>query len=369
MDNLKNILDERLWNFIKRNYNSENYTGAVLDSIQFIGDLIREKSGLETDGNNLIGQAFGGKNPKIKLNKLQTESEQNIQKGVESTLRGLYSAFRNPRSHTKFVDTEVDSDAIIIFVNHLLKLIDKSKGKFSIDSFVNRITDKDFVNNDKYVQLIIETIPHKKHFDTAFELYKSKDDINTNNLRSVFCKLIMKLTEAEYREIIEAASEELRFAKNDSTVMKNVALFTNSWPHIAEDAKLRAENKLLNCLKKADYYEDQLNRQGVYSSWLSDIVESLSLKNEFGNIIYKKLLNGDKDQQKFVIKYFGDHFEEFHESNFNSLSEILNKELSNGNKVIYDFVTNYISIEEIKNEVSENMMKFEDSDKFDDLPF
>ena len=64
-------------------------------------------------------------------NKLQTETEKNIQKGVEFTLRGIYSAFRNPRSHTKHVDKEEDADAIIIFINHLLKLIDKSKGKFS----------------------------------------------------------------------------------------------------------------------------------------------------------------------------------------------------------------------------------------------
>lgn len=369
MDNMKNNLDERLWNFIKRNYNSENYTSAVLDSIQFIGDLIREKSGLETDGNNLIGQALGGKNPRIKLNKLQTETEQNIQKGIESTLRGIYSAFRNPRSHTKFVDTEEDADAIIIFINHLLKLIDKSKGKFSIDSFLKRITDKDFVNNEKYVDLIIDTIPAKKYFDTAFKLYKSKDDININNLKSVFHKLLKKLTKNENKEIIEAASEELRFTESDSTVMKNVALFKDSWNQIAEDAKLRAENKLLNCLKDADYYNNELNNNGVYSSWLSDIVEYLSLKNEFGNIIYKKLSNGDKDQQRFLIKYFGDNFEDFHKPIFNDLADILNKQLSNGNKVIYNFVTNHITNEEIKKEVNEAMKNFEDSDKIDDLPF
>ncbi len=369
MENLKGVLDERLWNFIKRNYNSENYTSAVLDSIQFIGDLIREKSGLETDGNNLIGQAFGGNNPKIKLNKLQTETEINIQKGIESTLRGLYSAFRNPRSHSKFVDTEEDADAIIIFINHLLKLIDKSKGKFSIDSFINRITDKDFVNNDKYVELILKTIPNKKHYDAAFKLYKSKDDNNINNLKSVFHKLTTMLSDNELKEIIEAVSEELRFTDNEVSVMKCVALFKNSWTQIEEDAKLRAENKLLNCLKKAKYDENQLNDEGIYSSWLSDIVKFLSLKTEFGNIIYSKLSSGDKGQQKFVIKYFGYNFEEFHEPTFNSLSDILNKELSNGNKLIYDFVTNYIFYEGIKKDVEEAMKNFEDSDKIDVLPF
>lgn len=368
MDSMKNIIDERLWNFIKRNYNSENYTTSVLDSIQFIGDLIRDKSGLETDGNNLIGQAFGGKNPKIKLNKLQTETEQNIQKGIESTLRGIYSAFRNPRSHTKFVDNEEDADAIILFINHLLKLIDKSKGKFSIDSIIKRIADKDFVNNEKYVDLIVKSIPNKKHFDTAFELLKSKDEIYINNLKAVFHKLFDKLTSEEQKELIEVASEELRYTESDSTVIKNVALFKEHWKQITEDAKIRAENKLLKCLKEADYYNYQLNDEGVYSSWLSDIVESLSLKEEFCTIIYKILSSGNKDKQKFVVKYFGEFFEDFHEPIFNNLSEIINNQLSMGNKVIFDFVTNYISNEIIKKEIDESMKNFEDSEK-NDLPF
>ena len=128
MENIKDLLDERLWNYIKRHYVSENYSSAVLDGIQFIGDIIRDKSGLETDGNNLIEQAFGGNNPTISLNKLQTDTEKNIQKGVEHSLRGIYSAFRNPRSHTKYLDKEEDAYAILLFINHLLKIIDKSKG-------------------------------------------------------------------------------------------------------------------------------------------------------------------------------------------------------------------------------------------------
>lgn len=368
MDNIKNLLDERLWNFIKRNYTSENYSSAVLDSIQFIGDLVRDKSGLETDGNNLVGQAFGGQNPKIKLNKLQTETEQNIQKGVEFTLRGIYSAFRNPRSHTKYVDKEEDADAIIIFINHLLKLIDKSKGKFSVDSFIKRISDKDFVNNEKYIDLIVKSIPNKKYLETAFELFKSKNNVNINNLKSVFHKLIDKLTEEERKELIEAASEELRFTESDSIVMKNVALFKDQWKQIAEDSKIRGENKLIKCILSADYHDYELNNEGIYSSWLSDIVDSITLKDEFATAIFKKLSSGDKDQQRFVIKYFGQFFESFHEPLFHDLAEIINTQLANGNKVIFDFVSRYISNEEIKKEITESLKKFEDSEK-DDLPF
>jgi uncharacterized protein (TIGR02391 family) len=370
MDNIKNILDERLWNFIKRNYNSENYSNAVLDSIQFVGDLIRDKSALETDGVNLIGQAFGGKNPKIQLNKLQTETEQNIQKGIEQTLRGIYTAFRNPRSHTKFQDPQEDADAIIIFINHLLKLIDKSKGRFTIDSFIARVTDSDFVNNDKYADLIIGTIPSKKHFDVLYELYKSKDDININNLRTVFHKLLKKITEDENNEIIETVSDELRTTTSDRTVMQNAALFESSWTQIAEDAKLRAENKLLNCLKAASYNNDNVNGAGIFSSWLTGIIEQLSLKDEFRRIIYEKLSSKDKLQQRYVIEYFSLYLEVLHKPPFYDLADIIKKELSEGNNMIYNYAKTHITQKDLQKEIAEEMKKFQDEKAaLDDLPF
>jgi uncharacterized protein (TIGR02391 family) len=64
----------------------------------------------------LVGQAFGGKTPKLRVNKLQTESDQDIQKGTENLLLGLYQSIRNPRSHGKLTDTKEDADAIILFI-------------------------------------------------------------------------------------------------------------------------------------------------------------------------------------------------------------------------------------------------------------
>ena len=166
MEHIKKHIEERLWNFIKRSYNSEDYKNAILDSIQFVGDIIRDKSGLDNDGNQLVGRAFEGKNPKIKLNKLKTESERNVQKGIGSILRGIYSAYRNPRSHSNINDTEQDAFEVIIFINHLLKLIDKSKGKFSTELFLKRVFDEDFVQNKKYAELLVKEVPKNKAFET-----------------------------------------------------------------------------------------------------------------------------------------------------------------------------------------------------------
>jgi len=47
---LETTLDPRLWKAVSGSYQSGNFTAAIIDAIQFVGDLIREKTGLESDG-------------------------------------------------------------------------------------------------------------------------------------------------------------------------------------------------------------------------------------------------------------------------------------------------------------------------------
>src|SRR4051794_10855132 len=98
---------------------------AILDGRHFLGQLIRDRSGLDGDGQSLVGSAFGGANPLLKVNQLQTDSDWNLQRGVEALLRGLYQAIRNPRSHAKFSDTQEDAQALLLFINYLIGIIDR----------------------------------------------------------------------------------------------------------------------------------------------------------------------------------------------------------------------------------------------------
>src|ERR1700723_1018020 len=99
--NLSSVISERLWLAVRGTYEVGNYSGAILDSIYFLSDVIRDKSGLESDGLQLVGAAFSGANPIVKVNSLHSPSDQDEQKGVHFLLMGLYSAIRNPRSHGK----------------------------------------------------------------------------------------------------------------------------------------------------------------------------------------------------------------------------------------------------------------------------
>jgi len=107
---------------------------------------------------SLVGQAFGGKSPKLKVNKLQSESDKNIQVGITQILRGIYQAIRNPRSHEKYNDSISDAGSIILFINYLTKIIDKFKTPFTKHAFLERVFEENFVPKKRYADLLVNRI-------------------------------------------------------------------------------------------------------------------------------------------------------------------------------------------------------------------
>ena len=121
MELQKEIAPE-LYGAIKVHYEAGLYSNAILDAMKVLTELIRTKSKLDGDGANLIGQAFGGNAPPIKISPMQKVSEIDEQKGFEQLLRGLYIGIRNPRTHENYTDKINECNAIIFFVDHLMLL-------------------------------------------------------------------------------------------------------------------------------------------------------------------------------------------------------------------------------------------------------
>jgi len=87
---LKKVITPLMYQHISIHYENGLYSDAILDAVKVLTDLIRTKSKIDGDGATLVGQAFGGKTPLLKLNKMQKISEIDEQKGFEQILRGLY---------------------------------------------------------------------------------------------------------------------------------------------------------------------------------------------------------------------------------------------------------------------------------------
>jgi len=77
----------------------DNYFHAVFEASKSIADKIREKTGLTSDGARLVDEAFGGKEPLLAFNTLQTEVERSEHTGLMNLMKGLFGVFRNTTAH------------------------------------------------------------------------------------------------------------------------------------------------------------------------------------------------------------------------------------------------------------------------------
>ena len=304
--NLETRLDPRLWEAVRTSLEARKFTGAVLDAIHLLSDLIRERSGLEGDGVALIGAAFGGASPKLKVNRLQTESEQNVQRGAEALLRGLYQAVRNPRSHGACQDDERDAVSILLFVDYLLRVVDRTRSPFSLPTFVARVFDPDFVPKERYAVLLVNEIPAKHRVPTCREVFARRAEGDAAKLRFFFDAVLSVMSPDERAELYALLSEELRQTEDEGTIRFVLGAFPDEiWPQLDEIARLRIENKLINSVGDGKWLQRQ-NRctGGPLGTWATNIIHQFTLRDDLWRVLFTKLRSSDATEQDYVFQWF-----------------------------------------------------------------
>jgi len=379
---LKTGLAEPLWAAIETTYESRNYTGAILDAVYYLGDIIREKTGLQSDGVALVGQAFGGKSPKLKVNKLQTESDRNIQKGTENLLLGLYQSIRNPRSHGKHVDTKEDADAIVLFINYLLKIIGGAKGTFSKSEFLDRVFDPSFVERKRYSELLVGRIPPKQRLDIMIEVYRRKEEEELTKLALFSKALIAKLGEDEISMLAEVVSEELNITDDNESVKFSIIMFPiEFWARLDESARLRSENRFLKSLTEGEYISSS-NKciKGAFGTWCSDYLKIFLMKDDCIRALLGKL-GSSKTKQDYVFQYFSfalvDTMSEMQGTELaNWAVKMLDRHVKAGDRRFYNLAWYAVEVygEFWKDSLKESIDSFQEveptpDDSSEDLPF
>lgn len=111
-----------------KQYQDGHYRDAVLNSIVAVFDLIRQRTGLDSDGTKLIGEAFGLERPRLIFSELKTESGCNDQKGFMQILSGAYQGIRNPKAHSLRHDLDKTKAAqYLIFASLLARRVHEAK--------------------------------------------------------------------------------------------------------------------------------------------------------------------------------------------------------------------------------------------------
>ncbi|MCL1147141.1 TIGR02391 family protein [Shewanella marinintestina] len=108
----------------------DNYFHTVFEATKSVADKIRNLTDLQSDGANLVDEAFSFKGvPHLALNSLQSESEKSEQKGFMNLLKGLFGTFRNTTAHAPKITwsiEEIDALDILSLVSLVHRRLDRA---------------------------------------------------------------------------------------------------------------------------------------------------------------------------------------------------------------------------------------------------
>lgn len=120
-DNLRAKLEQRgvhadVLRFCRAELLVDNYFHAVFEATKSVADKIREKSGLTSDGAQLVDQAFESGRagcPVLAVNRFQSETDKNEHRGLANLVRGMFGMFRNVTAHEPKIKWSIDeTDAL-----------------------------------------------------------------------------------------------------------------------------------------------------------------------------------------------------------------------------------------------------------------
>lgn len=318
---MENKIREDLWKSIQAHYERNDYTEAVRDAIFHTSELLREKSGFyDKDGSKLVEASLLGNTPVILVNKNETTTERDIQQGIGFAFKGIMQSVRNLISHEKFVYTQNEAEAIILYINYLLNQVDHSGGVTKIDNIMDLLYDEDFTCSEEYAELLLKEVPVKKRYDLLLKLFSNRERLPQDKLRYFINQLYNALSKTTKADFCKVVSKNLMKCKDDKSLRMYIHYFMDAtYLEIDKLAQLRLEDLVYKSIQNGEfeYYSDddfspaelRCNSKGTLGTWLNDKIELLSNKDKIINTISEKMFSSI-NEQKYVFEYFSCYFKE-----------------------------------------------------------
>ncbi|QNP48650.1 TIGR02391 family protein [Diaphorobacter aerolatus] len=111
-------------------YRNGHLRDAVLNGVIAVFDMIRARTGLNLDGKDLVGQAFGLEKGKLVFSEIATETGKNDQKGFLQIYEGIYTGVRNVKAHSLNHDlSEQKAAQYLVTLSLLARRVEECKGR------------------------------------------------------------------------------------------------------------------------------------------------------------------------------------------------------------------------------------------------
>jgi len=280
------------------------YTDAILAGMKCLTDVLRAKGGIEGDGAQLVGQVLGGSAPTLRLNKLQTVSEKDEQKGIEQLVRGLYVGVRNPRTHEITEDTEDFCIRTLIIVDVILQYLNRNVEEFNVQDFVNRIYDPYFVPSQEYAQALVSQVPADKVMEIFSATFARRDEGKLRDVQFAFEALYQIMPDDDLSLAVNAIGNALRTEQDASKIADLFQLLKPSaWSLLDMDVQIRMENLIIEECGQGTYDVYASFTKKALGSWGNTFGRYFDRRDDLANCLIGRL-GRDWYSQNYVGQYF-----------------------------------------------------------------
>lgn len=115
------VTDLELVKATRSRFISGHYSDAVVAAVKVLNESVRQRSGSTADGDRLMTSVFSENKPRLRLNRLRSDSDRSEQRDHMLMCQGVVAAWRNPRAHES--DTEDEPLDVVAMIEHVQSLL------------------------------------------------------------------------------------------------------------------------------------------------------------------------------------------------------------------------------------------------------
>jgi uncharacterized protein (TIGR02391 family) len=109
-------------------YTGGHYSQAIFEAFKSVSNEVKRRTGQASDGQQLIATAFGGDDPPLEINSLNSTSDVDEQAGFKLISMGAMTGIRNPKAHDNIQNTDAGRPLeYLALASLLMKRVDKAR--------------------------------------------------------------------------------------------------------------------------------------------------------------------------------------------------------------------------------------------------
>lgn len=343
--NIKDYIREDAWKAIEHHYTAEDYTEALRDAGFLLKDVLQAKSGeYDKDNTKLVEAVLCGQNPVLKINSFSTQSEKDMQNGIALGIKGIFLHVRNPMSHEKITYNKKDADAILIYMDYLIRQVDKSYGVTLIDEWLPLLKDCSFTSSPEYADELIKEVPRKKTYELLEAIYDERERITKYRTKYFVQLLIQRLTSEEKVMFTNKLNTDLAQTHGDGGLAMFFHFFGEAFfENLKRVVRLRIEDIVLQGIESGWIDPDTGETEGrnaVTATWAVDFIDRFETKGKIEEMLFQKVIKSDR-QREYALEYFEKYVSLYDEDVLTRLTPCIKQKIS-WDEGTYNFVKEFI---------------------------